>query len=145
MSTVTTPATTTSVTAAPARRRGRGATVTLWVLQVLAAAIFVFASAPKLLATPQAVEGFEAIGFGVPGMYVIGVLELLGAIGLLIPRLCGLAATAFIGLMVGAVVVTVLTGPALLALPAVTLVLVSGIAWARRDNTAALIASLRRG
>jgi uncharacterized membrane protein len=36
--------------------------------------------------------------------YVIGVLAILGAIGLLIPRLSGTAALAFVILMIGAVV-----------------------------------------
>jgi putative oxidoreductase len=123
---------------------GRRAHVALWVLQVLAALVFVTASLPKLAASEQAVQGFADIGFGVTGMYVIGVLELLGAIGLLVPRLCGLAGAALVALMVGAVLVTWLTlGPAMVAMPGVTLVVVAVIAWGRRGRTVELVRRVR--
>jgi len=42
------------------------------------------------------------LGIGAAGMHAIGVLEVAGAIALVIPRLCGLAALAFVALMSGA-------------------------------------------
>jgi uncharacterized membrane protein YphA (DoxX/SURF4 family) len=122
----------------------RSANIALWALQVVTAAVFVMAAVPKVTASPQAVEGFNAMGLGVTGMYIIGALELAGAVALLIPRLCGLAGLAFVGLMVGAVVATVLTfGPGLLAPPSVVLVLAATIAWTRRRRTADLVALVR--
>jgi uncharacterized membrane protein YphA (DoxX/SURF4 family) len=127
-------------TAAP----GRGANVALWTLQVVTAAIFVMAAVPKVTAAPQAVEGFTTMGLGVVGMYIIGALELAGAAALLIPRLCGLAGLAFVGLMIGAVVATLLTfGPGLLAMPSAVLVLAAIIAWGRRHSTADLVSLVR--
>jgi uncharacterized membrane protein YphA (DoxX/SURF4 family) len=120
----------------------RAANVTLWCLQVVTAAVFVFAAVPKVTADPQAVAGFDAMGLGNTGMYLIGTAELAGAVGLLIPVLCGLAALALVGLMIGAVIITVLlfgVGP-LVALPAGVLVLVAIIAWGRRRRTARLFA-----
>ena len=61
------------------------------------------AALPKLTADPMTVAGFTAMGFGATGMFVIGLLEVAGAIGLLIPRLTGLAALCLVALMIGAV------------------------------------------
>src|SRR5919112_3879501 len=81
--------------------------VGLWTLQVLLAAVYAFSAAGKLTADAQNVAGFEAMGLGTTGMYIIGALELAGAIAMFVPRLTGLAATCFVALMVGA---TILTG-----------------------------------
>jgi uncharacterized membrane protein len=127
------------VTAATVGRRP--ANVALWVLQGLLAATYVAVALPKLTAQPDAVTGFADIGVSTTGMYVIGVLEVAGAVALLIPRLCGPAALAFVGLMIGAVTVTVLhLGAGDAILPGTLLVLVAIVAWARRDRTLALAA-----
>ncbi|MFF3563297.1 DoxX family protein [Streptomyces sp. NPDC002574] len=98
--------TATAPTSAPAvtvTRRGRRANAALWTLQIVLALFFAFASAmPKLIAHPSAVESFDVIGYGTWFMYLIGALELAGAIGLVVPRLAGITAIAFIGLMIGA-------------------------------------------
>ncbi|MEU9819630.1 DoxX family protein [Pseudonocardia alni] len=132
-------ASTTSATGRP-----RAATVGLWVLQVLLAAVFVMAALPKVGADPVAVAGFDLLGLGTVGMVVVGWLELAGAVALLVPRLCGLAAVWQVALMVGATAVTVVLMPAMVAFPALTLVAVCVVAWARRRDTAALLRGLRR-
>jgi len=130
--------------ARPAARR-RSTNIALWVLQVLVAISFVFASSGKLGGDPRAVESFNEMG-GDWFRYLIGALELAGGIALLIPLLSGLAGLAFVGLMVGATIVqaTVFDGE-MLAAPLVTLVFVAIIAWARRDRTAQLFALMRNG
>lgn len=132
-------------TATPSRRRPVAGTVALWVLQVLLAGVFVMAALPKVSGDPIAVAGFELLGLGVPGMIVVGWLELAGAVALLVPRLCGLAATCQVALMIGAVSVTAVLIPEMIAFPAVTLVVVCVVAWFRRHDTAALFRALRRG
>ena len=133
-----------TATTAPTVATSRAGNRALWGLQVLAVAVFVVAALPKVTADPTAVAGFAALGFSPAGMVTIGVLELLGAVALLIPRLVGLAALAFIGLMIGAVTATWLTmGAGMTLLPAVVLVLVAVIAWGRRDRTTALVALVR--
>lgn len=128
-----------------ARSAGRRSNVALWVLQALLAALYVMSALPKLAGDPQTVAGFAAIGFGASAVLVIGVLEIAGAVALLIPRLCGVAALAFVALMVGAVVATVIgVGVGMAAIPAVVLVLVAVVAWARRGHTAELVADIRR-
>jgi uncharacterized membrane protein len=128
----------------PVAERRRGVNVAVWVLQALLAGLYVFAALPKLAASEQAVTGFNQMGLGTTGMYLIGALELAGAIALLIPRLCGLASTCFVALMTGAVIATVLThGPSLAAFPAVVLILVAVVAWTRRERTTDLVRLVR--
>lgn len=124
------------------RRAGR---IALGVLRGLIVLAYLMSAYSKLSADPVAVAGFELIGLGRPGLYAIGVIELLGALGLLVPRLMGLAATGLVLLMIGATITTaVVIGGALVVVPAVYLVLVSILAYARRRETVALLASLRR-
>ncbi|MFI2614232.1 DoxX family protein [Streptomyces sp. NPDC018584] len=126
--------------------RSRGARIALRTLRVLLAVFFGVASGvPKLIAHPTAVESFDKLGWGAPGMYTIGALELLGGIALLLPLLSSLAATAFIGLMAGAFIVTVTAlGGENAATPLILAVPLAWIAWATRGETAKLIARIRR-
>ncbi|MEV0701693.1 DoxX family protein [Saccharopolyspora sp. NPDC050389] len=112
----------------------RGVHVALWALQILLAAFFVFASAPKLLGDPMAVQMFDLIGLGQWFRYLTGGLELLGAIGLLVPRLTGLAALGLAAVMVGATItqVFVFQAPALAVMPFALMLLFLVIAWGRR-------------
>lgn len=127
-----------------ARRRPAAATVALWALQVLLAVVFALIALPKMMGDPIAVDPFDLMGLGTPGMVVVGWLEFAGAVALLVPRLCGLASVCQIPLMVGATVLTAVQDPELVAIPAITLVLVCVVAWFRRHDTAALIKMGRR-
>jgi uncharacterized membrane protein YphA (DoxX/SURF4 family) len=123
----------------------RAANAGLWTLQVLLAAVYAFSAFGKLTADAQNVAGFEAMGLGTAGMYIIGTLELAGAIAMFVPRLTGLAALCFVALMTGAVIITLaIGGGALAIIPAVVLVLAAVVAWGRRDSTKALLALVRR-
>lgn len=125
-----------TVAATTATRRGP-VHKTLWVVQVLLAAFFLLAAAgPKLLGEQLAVEMFTQIGAGQWFRYLVGSLELAGAIGLLIPRLAGLAALGLAGLMVGALLTQLLVldsvGSALT--PAFLVVVFGLVAWGRRPQ-----------
>jgi uncharacterized membrane protein YphA (DoxX/SURF4 family) len=147
MSTQTTNQIATPAPAVPVhRRRGRTANRALWGLQLVTAAVFVMASVPKLTADPRAVAGFELMGLGTAGMYLVGVLELLGAVALLVPALCGLAALAQVALMIGAVTLTaIFVGVnSVLLVPGAVLVVVAVLAWARRRRTVELVGLVRR-
>lgn len=123
----------------------RAATITLWVLQVLLAAVFAFAAYSKLTAAPEVVAGFAAMRMNATWMYTIGVLELAGAIAMFVPLLTGLAALCLVALMIGAVVITLATGGGAAALlPAVVGVVAAVVAWGRRGSTSALVARVRR-
>ena len=123
----------------------RAGNAALWTLQVLLAAVYAFSAFGKLTAEAQNVAGFEAMGLGMPGMYIIGALELAGAIAMFIPRLTGLAALCFVALMIGAVTITLaIGGGVLVAVPAAVGVLAAIVAYGRRDSTRALAAWFHR-
>jgi uncharacterized membrane protein YphA (DoxX/SURF4 family) len=134
-----------AVTTGPATR-GRATNITLWAAQIFLALFFAFASAaPKLLGEANAVRIFEDLG-GQWFRYLVGVLELAGAIGLVIPRLAGLAAMGLAGLMVGATFtqLVILDDPLLALTPAVLFVVFVLIAWGRWPQTRDLVDNLRR-
>lgn len=128
----------------PAERR-RGRNVALWAVQVVTAAAFALAAAMKLTGTPEAVATFDTIGFGDWFRHGVAVLELVGAVAVLVPRLAGLAGLAFVGLMGGALVthLVVIGDGAVNTLP--FLLLSALVAWGRRQSTAALVADVRFG
>ncbi len=129
--------------AAPATRR-RALTVTLWALQALLAIQFAGAGSLKLGGAQQMVDLFTQIGAGQWLRYLVGALELAGAIGLLLPRLSGLAALGLVGLLVGATATNLLVidqGPWLpLGLLPVSVL----VAWARWPQTKTLASTRRR-
>src|SRR2546427_1132335 len=96
----------------------------LWIVQGLLAAIFLFAGGAKLVLPLDQLTGPVAL----PGLLLrfIGVCEVLGALGLILPGLLRirpgltpLAATGLVIIMIGATVITLVAGeivPALISL-----------------------------
>jgi uncharacterized membrane protein len=80
----------------------RATNVALWVLQAVLAFQFAGGGLLKLSGSPAMVDMFAAIGAGQWLRYLVGALEVAGAVGLLVPRLSGLAALGLVGLLVGA-------------------------------------------
>ncbi|MGW3655157.1 DoxX family protein [Streptomyces sp. NPDC005151] len=119
--------------------RPRGAAnVALLVIQVLLVPFYLAAGTAKLVGAQQMVEFFDEIGAGQWLRYLTGTVEVIGALGLLVPRLTGLAALGLTGLMTGAVITNLVAGtPSVLAV--VLLPLVAVLAWGRRDRTIALL------
>ena len=111
---------------------GKGRLITLWTLSGLVALAFVFVGSGKLAGTDAMVELFDKVGLGQWFRYLTGLLEVTGAIGLLIPRYAFYAAVLLVIVMIGAITahVTVVGGsPA----PAASLFVLSGtIAWLRK-------------
>lgn len=132
-------------TAASTAPTARTARITLRVVQVLVALFFAVASAsPKLVGHSSAADSFATMGWGDAGMYAIGVLELAGAVALLIPVLQSVAATALGALMVGAFVVqlTYFDGENAVT-PLILLVPLLVIARARRGHNRELVRLVR--
>ncbi len=111
--------------------RPRGAT--RWILHVLLWALFLFAGVGKLVMTAEQMAG--PIAFPLWFMRFIGVAEVLGGFGLLLPIatrvapwLTRVAAAGLTVIMVGAVGTTLpMTPKSLVVLPAVVLCLVAWI------------------
>ena len=141
--------TTGRVMAREARRRRLVSTL-LWAAQILMAAFFVFgAAAPKLTGSHQSVQEFGLIGAGQWFRYLVGTVELAGAIGLLMPWLAGLAAAGLAADMVGATITnaTVLRnttfGPNVWMTAMLCAVFVL-LAYGRRQQISGLAAAIRR-
>ena len=87
--------------------RSRWVTLLGWVPRVALALVFAGAGFSKVAGDPAMIELFSDIGAGQGLRYVVGALEIAGAIGVLVPRLCGLAAAGLALLMIGATIVNV--------------------------------------
>jgi len=79
----------------------------LWGLRILMAALFFGAAFMKLSSQPQMVEEFESVGLGQWFRYLTGALELIGAIGLIVPRSSAFAAVLLLMVDAGAFVAQV--------------------------------------
>ena len=117
----------------------------LWSAQILLAVLFVFAAIPKLAGAHSAVQMFGHIGAGQWLRYLVGTAELAGAIGLLIPRLAGLAAAGLAADMAGATIINA----AVLHSAAAVMTILLGTAFAiiaryRREQTRSLATAIRR-
>ena len=118
-------------------KSSRKASILLWTIQVLLAALFLFAGGMKLV-TPIAAMAQQ---MGLPGPFLrfIGLAEVLGALGLILPgllrirlRLTPLAAAGLVIIMTGAVGVTMATmGAAQAVIPGIVGVLAAGVAVGR--------------
>lgn len=90
-------------------------TVALWIAQAVLALIFLFAGGVKLVMSPEQLTG--PVTLPIAFVRFIGVCEVLGAIGLILPGLLHvragltpLAAAGLVIIMVGAIVVTFMGG-----------------------------------
>lgn len=103
--------------------------IALWIIQVLLALLFLFAGGTKLYFSAEAMAAMGPPNQVIlPGLFIkfIGVCEILGALGLILPGLLRikqwltpLAATGLLIIMIGATVVTIM-GPGVgSAVPAV--------------------------
>ncbi len=120
--------------------RSRVATIVGWLLRIALALVFAGAGFAKVAGDPAMLQLFSEIGAGQWLRSVVGGLELAGAVGLLVPRLCGLAAAGLALLMVGATVTNVVV---LGVSPVVTLLLLAlavVIVWLRRRRLNPLVA-----
>jgi uncharacterized membrane protein YphA (DoxX/SURF4 family) len=94
---------------------GRGANFFLWTLQALLAGLFLFAGVMKFVMSVEAMTK----DFPLPGWFLhfIGIAEILGALGLVLPWLLKikrvltpLAASGLVVIMIGATIITLKTG-----------------------------------
>lgn len=124
----------TSTTSAEPGVGSRIGNALLWVVQVVTASWFLLAALGKFTGAEPMRSIFDAIGYGDWFRYLVGALEAAGALALVVPPLCGIAAAGLSLLMVGAVVVqqTAMSGG--VALPLVLLACTLVIAVGRRRS-----------
>jgi len=114
--------------------------VALWIVQVLLALLFLWAGGIKLVMPIE--EMMKQMPLPLPGWFLrfIGVAEVLGALGLILPGLLRirpgltpLAAAGLLVIMIGATVLTLMTGDITMALiPLVVGLLSAFVAYGRR-------------
>lgn len=116
--------------------------ILLWILQVLLALLFVVGGGvPKLILPASMLQPSspDMIAFPVWFLRFIGLCELVGGLGLVLPAvfkrhqyLVPLAAVGLVIIMIGAVVTTIMSGGGLATLiPLVTGLLLAFIAYGR--------------
>ena len=118
--------------------------VLLGIVQIILALLFLFAGGTKLVMSTAQLEAMAPPGsIHLAGWFVkfIGVVEVLGALGLIIPgltkikrRLTPIAASGLLIIMIGAVVLTLMgTGVRDAIVPLITGLLCAFVAYGRRD------------
>jgi uncharacterized membrane protein len=118
----------------------------LWILQALLAALFLFAGVMKFVMPVEQMNAGSPVQL--PGWFLhfIGVCEILGAIGLVLPGALGiqpgltpLAAAGLVILMIGAVIIPLLGGTVTPALfPLIVGMLLAVVVYGRRSTFAQL-------
>ncbi len=104
--------------------------ITYYVLLSLISALFLFSGYDKLSGDPMAVSGFAQAGLPIWFMYMIGIGEVLGAIGLWIRPLFRYAYEGLFIVLVGAVGTTfAFVSPAMAILPLVVGILLGVVVW----------------
>lgn len=111
-------------------------TYALWIVQVLLALVFLFAGASKLI---MPIEEMTR-DIHLPGAFLrfIGVVEILGAIGLILPSwlrmrpgLTPLAAAGLVVIMIGATILSLMLGVKMALAPFVVGLLAAFVAYGR--------------
>jgi uncharacterized membrane protein YphA (DoxX/SURF4 family) len=86
---------------------------------------------------------FEAIGIGQWFRYVTGLIEVVSAVGLLVPALAPFGALLLASTMVGAIATHLFIVGGSPALPGVLLLGLSVVVWARREQLSAVLSTVR--
>lgn len=137
----------TSVSSTTEQRQSKITTSLLWIIQVVLALLFLFAGSMKLIVPIEVM--MQQMKVPLPGLFVqfIGVAEVAGALGLILPGLLRmrrgltpLAACGLVIIMIGATVVTLLDGEIVGALFPLGVGLLCGVvifgcrSWSSRRN-----------
>jgi putative oxidoreductase len=110
---------------------------------VLLALIFLGSGGAKLAGLEFEIEAFTRWGFPLWFMYLAGMIEVAGAVLLLVPRLSALAAAGLSAFMLGAIATHVVHAEwAMLAVATGIALLAARLAWSGRAEIRALSAVL---
>ena len=113
--------------------------VVLWILQILLSLLFLFSGVSKFLIPADLIAKSLPVALPYPFILFIGVCEILGGIGLVVPWLTGkkpgltpLAAALLAIIMIGAAVISAMASISTAILPAVVCWLCAFVAWGRK-------------
>jgi putative oxidoreductase len=133
----------TTPSAGPSRRH-RARSVAAWTAQIVLAVQFAASGALKLSGDTQMLALFAEIGAGQWLRAAVGVLELAGAVGLLVPRLAAPAAAGLVALMAGATFTNVAVLGSSPVLPIMFGILATVVLIVRWHRLAGILRPIRR-
>ena len=121
---------------------GKWRTIAIWALRVVLGLVFLYVGTTKLTGTGQTVEYFAAIGWGQWFRYLTGVLDIVGAALLFVPKWTWFGAIVLVGdVGMGALIsLTVLRGDptwgnsGMVLVPLVLTLLAALLAWLARPH-----------
>jgi putative oxidoreductase len=111
---------------------GRPLNMLLWCVQACLALVFVSASWAKLMGQPEMVALFTAVGLGQWLRYVTGILELTGAVLIMLPQTRRMGATLLATIMLGALTAHLVILQVPPTTPGVLFLMSSFVVWGRR-------------
>jgi uncharacterized membrane protein YphA (DoxX/SURF4 family) len=124
------------VTAAPLVRRSKIRITAIWIVRILLFALFLFEGLDKFGSRRLWIQIFEQIGWGQWFRYFTGIVEVAGAIAMLIPSLTPVAVVLLASTMAGALLTHALVvgvGPQSLIVT-ILLGLILVVGWDRRAS-----------
>jgi len=114
--------------------------IVLWILQILLGLLFLFSGTMKFVMSAEQMTQGAPVVLPIWFLHFIGVCEILGGIGLIVPWLTGikrgltpLAASLLIVIMIGATVISAMMGIIYAILPFVVGILLLIVANGRRQ------------
>ena len=118
--------------------------ILLWIVQILLGLLFVLSGAMKFIMTPEQMAAGSPVALPLWFIRFIGVCEILGGFGLVLPWLTGikrgltpLAASLLVVIMIGATVIGFMGPIATAILPLIVGLLLVFVAWGRGLKSAA--------
>jgi uncharacterized membrane protein YphA (DoxX/SURF4 family) len=116
--------------------------IVLWILQILLGLLFLFSGTMKFVMSAEQMTQGMPVALPIWFIHFIGVCEILGGIGLIVPWLTGikrgltpLAASLLIVIMIGATVISAMMGITYAILPFVVGILLLVIARGRAKGS----------
>ncbi len=120
-------------------RRSRAGLFALWALQLILAGMFFLAGGSKLAGAPAMVATFDTIGVGQWFRYVTGIIEVVAAVALLVPRFAPFGALLLVPTMLGAIAAHLFIIGGSPAVPALLLLGALVVPWARRKQLSGVL------
>jgi putative oxidoreductase len=114
-----------------------------WGLRILAGAAFLAAGSAKLAGAPMMVAIFDHVGLGQWFRLVTGLVEIVGAIALLVPATAAFGGVLLAVTMVFAVATHLFVIGGSLVPAIVLFVMTATVAWLHRDRLVATLRGLR--
>jgi uncharacterized membrane protein YphA (DoxX/SURF4 family) len=108
--------------------------VGVWILCVIVGLFFLAGGIPKVMQTEQMVKSFEGWGYSSGFVLMIGLLEALGGLMLLVPRLAFWGGGMLVVVMAGAVYTHISTGIGSPVMAIVALALAGAAGFLRKDK-----------